>query len=137
MRSITERVIHTALFEIGAVTAVSPVIAWTTGTSLARAGALSLAVSAIAIACNYGWTFAFDRLAPTRSRTLGQRIAQAAGLELIISVFAIPLSVLFADATLLQAVLLNLFGAGFFVVYAIAYNWTFDRIMQRVEAVSA
>lgn len=137
MRSITERVIHTTLFELGAVAAVSPVIAWATGTALARAGALSLVLSAIATACNYGWTFAFDRLVPTRRRTLRERVAQAVGLEIIISVFAIPLFVLFAEATLLEAVLLDLGGAGFFVVYSMAYNLVFDRIMQRVEAASA
>ena len=137
MRSIAERVIHAVLFEVGAVAAVSPVIAWATGTPLARAGALSLVLSAIATACNYGWTVAFDRLVPTRRRTLGERVAQAVGLELIIGVFAVPLLVFFADATLVEALLLDLGGAGFFIVYSMAYNWLFDRIMQRVEAASA
>lgn len=134
MRSRRERVIHIVLFEIGAVAAVAPVIAWVTGTPLTRAGALSLVLSAIATACNYGWTFAFDRLVPTRSRSLGERIAQAVGLELIIGVFAIPLFVLLAGATPLRAVLLYLGGAGFFIVYSMAYNGLFDAIMRRVDA---
>jgi uncharacterized membrane protein len=137
MRSIQERIIHTVLFEIGAVAVASPVIAWTTGTPLFDAGAVSIALSVVATICNYVWTMAFDRWVPSRRRNLRTRIAQAVGLEFIISLVAIPIFYEFAGATLLQALILDLGGTGFFILYGMGYNWLFDRIMLRIEASAA
>ena len=137
MRSFKERIIHTVLFEIGAVAVVAPAIAWIAGTPLSDASAVSIALSIIATTCNYVWTMIFDHFVPTRRRSFTARAVQAIGFELIISIFAIPLFYFFAGATLLQAVILDVGSIGFFVVYAIAYNWVFDRVMLRIEGSSA
>ncbi|WP_165492751.1 PACE efflux transporter [Lichenihabitans psoromatis] len=137
MRSIKERIVHTLLFEIGAIASVSPAIAWMTGRSMAEASAVSLALSVVATICNYCWTIFFDRMFPTRHRNFLTRAAQAIGLEFIITLFAVPLFYFFAGATLLQAFILDFGSIGFFIVYAMAYNWVFDRVMLRIEASSA
>jgi uncharacterized membrane protein len=134
MRSIRERVVHMVLFEIGAIAVVSPVVAWATGTPLAEAGVISLGLALIATSCNFAWTLAFDRLVPTRRRGFRLRALQAIGLEIVIGLFAIPVFYFAAHATLTQALLLDLGGSGFFIIYAMIYNWTFDRVMLSLGA---
>ena len=132
MRSTRERLLHTALFEAFAILIATPTVAWITDAPLGRAGLLSLLVSLGAMLANYVWTLIFDRLVPTRRRGLWLRAAQAVGLELIIAAFTVPLVLLLTDARIVQAIMLDLGGIGFFVLFGMAYNAAFDAVMLRV-----
>ena len=54
------------------------------------------------------------------------------GLELIIAAFTVPLVLLLTDARIVQAIMLDLGGIGFFVLFGMAYNAAFDAVMLRV-----
>ena len=134
MRSLRERLIHTALFEALAVVVVTPAVMGLTGAAVADAGTLSVVVSVGAVVANYGWTMLFDRFVPTRRRGLWLRFLQAAGLEAIIMAYTLPLILWFTGIGFWSAVALDLGGVAFFLAFAMLYNAAFDGVMLRIAA---
>lgn len=134
MRSLRERLIHTALFEALAIAVVTPAVVALTGAALADAGTLGIAVSLGAVVANYGWTMLFDRLVPTRRRGVWLRFLQAAGLEVLITAYSLPLILWFTGIGVWAALALDLGGVAFFLVFAMLYNAAFDAVMLRIAA---
>ena len=134
MRSLRERLIHTALFEALAIAVVTPAVVALTGAALADAGTLGIAVSLCAVVANYGWTMLFDRLVPTRRRGVWLRFLQAAGLEVLITAYSLPLILWFTGIGVWAALALDLGGVAFFLVFAMLYNAAFDAVMLRIAA---
>jgi uncharacterized membrane protein len=132
MRSLRERIVHTALFEILALVIVTPTVSALTGAPVIASGLLSVLISAGAVVANYLWTWMFDRWVPTRRRGPLLRLGQAIGLELLLFVYTVPLVLLLTDLGLAQAVLLDLAGVFFFVLFGAAYNAAFDAAMVRL-----
>ncbi|MDX7952450.1 chlorhexidine efflux transporter [Lichenihabitans sp. Uapishka_5] len=111
-----------------------PVIGLVTGASAVDSGTLSVLISVGAVVANAGWTFVFDRWVPTRQRGLRLRLLNAAGLELLIAAYTIPLTVLITGATLKAALALDAGAIVFFLVYSLLYNAAFDAAMLRLQA---
>ncbi len=132
MRSRRERVIHAVLFEALAVAMVAPALTAITGAGLADTFLLSVLVSVGAVTANYIWTRLFDRWVPTRQRGGLLRLAQAIGLELILTTYTVPLFMLFTGSGLWEALVLDFSGVAFFIVFGAAYNALFDAVWLRI-----
>ncbi len=130
MRSLRERIVHTTFFELIAIAIATPSIGAVTGASPADSGALSVSISVGAVVANYLWTLVFDRWVPTRRRSLGLRALQAAGLEVALAFYTVPLTMWFTGVNLTAALALDAAALVFFLVYGIAYNSVFDTVMR-------
>ncbi|MBI1492826.1 PACE efflux transporter [Halocynthiibacter styelae] len=132
MRTFKDRLRHTLLFELIALTLVAIFGAWITGHSPAEMGTLGLMMSLLAMAWNlvYNWMFdqwdmKYRNMAP---RGVKIRIIHALLFEgglLIAGIFVVAW---WLSITLLQALLLDLGFAAFFLVYAYVFNLAYDKI---------
>ncbi|WP_417328822.1 PACE efflux transporter [Halomonas cupida] len=131
MRSFKERLAHMSLFELGGLVIVTPLASWLSGHGLGEIGVLAAALATVAMLWNLVWNWCFDRLVPTRQRSLAQRFAQAFGFELGLLITTLPAVAWWLNIGLLEAFWLDAGFMLFFLVYAMAFNSIFDRIMIR------
>lgn len=130
LRSPAERLLHATVFEVIALLICAPVLAWAMGTSLAHMGALTLAISLIAMGWNMLFNAAFDRLQQRWGfqRTLAVRVAHAVSFELGLIVAVVPLAAWWLEIGLWEALLLDIGVLLFFLPYAIAFNCAWDTL---------
>ncbi|MGQ7248768.1 PACE efflux transporter [Halomonas sp. V046] len=131
MRSWKERVMHMVLFEFGGLVIVTPLASALSGHGLAEIGILAVGLATAAMAWNLVWNWGFDRIVPTRQRSLSQRLAQAFGFELGLLVMTLPAVAWWMEIGLIEAFWLDAGFMLFFLIYAMVFNTVFDRVMQR------
>ena len=132
MRTFKDRLRHTLLFELIALTLVAIFGAWITGHSSAEMGALGLIMSLLAMVWNliYNWMFdqwdmKYRNMAP---RGVKIRIIHALLFEGGLLIAGIFIVAWWLSITLLQALLLDLGFAAFFLVYTYVFNLAYDKI---------
>nr|WP_300310167.1 PACE efflux transporter [Halomonas sp.] len=131
MRSFKERLAHMSLFELGGLVIVTPLASAISGHGLGEIGILAAGLATIAMLWNLVWNWFFDRLVPTRQRTIGQRFAQAMGFELGLLLGTLPIVAWWLNIGLIEAFWLDAGFMLFFLCYAMIFNSLFDRVMQR------
>ncbi|WP_107495812.1 PACE efflux transporter [Thalassobius sp. I31.1] len=131
MRTFKDRLRHTFLFELIALSLVAIFGAWITGHSPAEMGTLGLMMSLLAMAWNliYNWMFdqwdmKYRNMAP---RGVKIRIIHALLFEGGLLIAGIFIVAWWLSITLVQALLLDLGFAAFFLVYAYVFNLTYDK----------
>lgn len=131
MRTFKDRLRHTFLFELIALSLVAIFGAWITGHSPAEMGTLGLMMSLLAMAWNliYNWMFdqwdmKYRNMAP---RGVKIRIIHALLFEGGLLIAGIFIVAWWLSITLLQALLLDLGFAAFFLVYAYVFNLIYDK----------
>lgn len=131
LRSTSDRIRHTLLFEvIGLVLLVSG--AWAiTGHGIGELGFVGLVSSLIATGWNYVYNLLFDRamlrLRGDLTKTHAIRALHALLFEGGLLVILLPFVAWALRLTLWQAFLFDLGVAIFYVVYGYAFNWAYDR----------
>lgn len=75
----------------------------------------------------------FDRIEIRRGSHLSQRgwrgrVLQAFGFEAGLALITVPLIAYWLSLSLLAALLLDIGFAGFYLVFALCFNWAYDRI---------
>lgn len=131
MRSWKERVAHMSLFEVGGLLSVTPLASWLSGHGLATIGGLAAAISVLAMLWNLVWNRVFDVWIPSRRRSIMQRLAQAVGFELGLLITTVPLIAWWLKIGLVEALLMDIGFVIFYLLYAMAFNILFDRVMLR------
>lgn len=131
MRSFKERLAHMSLFELGGLVIVTPLATWLSGHGIEEIGVLAAALATVAMLWNLVWNWCFDRLVPTRQRSLAQRLAQAFGFESGLLITTLPAVAWWLDIGLVEAFWLDAGFMLFFLVYAMVFNSIFDHIMIR------
>lgn len=129
MRSFKERLAHMSLFELGGLVIVTPLATWLSGHDMAEIGILAAGLATAAMLWNLVWNWCFDRMVPTRQRSLMQRFAQAFGFELGLLIMTLPAVAWWLNVGLVEAFWLDAGFMLFFLVYAMVFNSVFDRIM--------
>lgn len=133
MRSTADRIRHTLLFEGIAVLAV---VAFSLAFLEFAPGAiasLTIAMSLLAMAWNYLYNLGFDLwLLKSRGhageRSLSLRVGHAVGFESGMLLLGVPLVAWWLGIGLWQALLMDIGFAVFFLVYALVFNWAYDRV---------
>lgn len=132
MRTTLDRIRHMLIFELLAVMIAIPVVVWITGMSVAHIGPLTVAFSAMAMGWNYLYNLAFDyfeyKHRGVGKRTLLTRIIHALGFEGGLLVMGIPLVAWWLNISLLHAFVMDIGFMLFFLFYAFAFNWIYDRL---------
>jgi uncharacterized membrane protein len=131
VQGIKRKALYVIAFEAIAVAICTAGFALLSDKSLAHAGALAVADSAIAVLWNLLYTSLFEAWEARqamRGRSIKRRIAHAFGFETGLLFLLVPLSAWWLDITLLRAFALNIGLAGLFLVYTFLFNWGFDQV---------
>ena len=131
MSPITRRVLQALLYEIGAVSVVGPVLAFTFDKPASSTFLLAVVLSAIALVWNYLFNAVFERWESrqvVKGRSFSRRLAHGAGFEGGLTLMLVPVMALWLETTFMAAFLANLGLLAFFFVYAIGYTWAFDKV---------
>lgn len=133
-KSLPERALHAALFEVIAVLLFAPLISWVTGKSLHHTGALTLVLSCIAMLWNLVFTAAFERFERRRGwrRTLSVRLLHASLFECGLVVVMVPIIALWLQIPVVAALVLDIGLILLFLPYTLVFNWVYDKAKARV-----
>ena len=132
-KTLAERVGHALAFEVIALVICAPLFSWIMGTTMAAMGALTLAISLIAMLWNVVYNATFDRLQRRMgfTRTLTVRLLHAVVFEAGLILVAVPLAAVWLHITLWQAFVLDIGLLAFFLPYTMVFNWVYDRLRVR------
>lgn len=131
-RSLVERLLHAAGFEIIAIGICAPLAAWLMDKPLFQMGALAIMLSTVAMVWNIIYNAGFDKIFPLgRKRRLPLRVAHALGFEGGFILIGLPLAAWMLDISLLKALMVETGFFLFFLPYTIIYNWCYDALRNR------
>jgi len=135
-KSLGERIGHALAFEVIALAICAPLFGWLMGTSIAAMGALTLAISLIAMLWNVVYNSLFDRLQRRIGfeRTLGVRMLHAVAFEFGLVLASVPLAAVWLGISLWQAFVLDIGLLMFFLPYTVVFNWVYDWLRLRWSA---
>ena len=133
MRTSSDRIRHTILFELIGLALVTPFASWVLDKSLVQVGSLGIALSLTAMCVNYFYNLIFDialvRMGrPVNMRPPWLRVLHAILFETCLIILTIPMVAWWLDMTFLKAFITDIGFTLFFLVYAFVYNWTYDAI---------
>ena len=134
MRTTADRIRHTLLFETIAIASTTAIAVFILNKPVATIGALAVALSLLAMLCNYFYNLLFDHWRMRRGesspsqRSTTTRVIHAIGFELSFIILTLPLIAWWLGLSLWQALLLDMGFAVFFIAYAFIYNWFYDRV---------
>lgn len=134
--STKERIIHSLLFEIIALTLLIGASQLFTDRNATAIGGLAITLSLIAMAWNYIYNLGFDKLfgANRISRGLLMRIGHGTFFEIGLLIATIPLLMWVLKLDFMTVLILDLGLATFFLIYAIIYNWCYDNIREKFKS---
>lgn len=132
MRSTAARIRQAVIFELIALAIVSPAGALIFGHGPGDFGLLAILSSLIATLWAYLYNLGFDhallRLRGRPDKTLPLRILHAVLFEGMLVVMLVPVAAWALSVGWVEALLVDLSLSGFFLVYAFAFYWVYDRI---------
>jgi len=130
MRTTADRIRHAISFEAIALLLIIPLGAWAFGLPLQDMGVVSVIGASIATVWNYAYNLMFDhavlRLRGSTAKTLALRILHAVLFEVGLLVLLVPFIALYLGVSLRVAFVMDLAFAGFYLIYAFAFNWVYD-----------
>lgn len=137
MRSPIDRLRHALSFELIALLLVVPLGALVFRMPMEDIGIVSVVSATIATLWNLGYNALFDlalrRWRGTTLKTPAQRVAHAVLFELGLLVVLMPFIAWYLGLSLWQALVMDLSFAIFYMLYALAFNWAYDRLFPLPE----
>lgn len=127
----SRRILQAVLYETLALAFVAPMLSWLFGRSPLSTIALTLTMSGIALAWNWGFNTVFERWEAkqaVKGRNWRRRVAHGLGFESGLALILVPVMALWLDISLWQALLADLGILLFFLVYTMVFTWGFDRV---------
>ena len=132
MRSVSDRIRHAISFELIGLAIITPLGAFAFGMPIADIGVVGVASATVATAWNYLYNLGFDhvmqRLTGGTKKSLGVRVLHAVLFEGGLLVALLPLIAWYLGVSLLQAFMMDVSFALFYLVYAFVFNLAYDRI---------
>jgi uncharacterized membrane protein len=128
---LRRRVLQAVLYEALAVAFVMPALWWMFDQSPLSTLALTVTMSGIALAWNYGFNAVFERWEARqadRGRSWGRRMLHGVSFELGLALILVPVMAWWLDISLLEALLADIGVLLFFMVYTVAFTWAFDQV---------
>ncbi|MCR0985685.1 PACE efflux transporter [Roseomonas populi] len=132
MRTTRDRIRHAILFELIGLALIIPLGGLVFGLGAETMGVIGVGSAVAATAWNYAYNLGFDRAmqrwAGHTRKSLGLRIAHAVLFEAGLLVILLPPIAWYLGVTLVQAFVMDLAIAAFYVAYAFAFNLAYDRV---------
>lgn len=130
MRSTLDRIRHAISFEVIGLLLITPLGALAFGKPMADIGVVAFVSAAIATGWNYLFNLIFDhallRLRGNVQKSLPVRILHAIAFEAGLLVILLPFIAWYLGISLLEAFLMDVSFAGFYLIYAFGFNWFYD-----------
>lgn len=132
--STIERLFQSVLFEILALAILTLLAILVTGGEATTMTGLAVALALIAMGWNYIFNLIFDKKYghDRLSRTIKMRIAHGICFELGMLIVSLPVIMWALNLGVWAALVLDIGVVVFFLVYAIAFNWAYDVIRDRL-----
>ena len=129
--TMKERLIHTALFELGAVI-VGSLLAVKFSTANPKLAVVGLV--SIAMVWNFLFNIGFDKVftAPRETRSLGVRLLNSVGFKLGLMLATVPVMMILFELSLWQAVGADMVLTIGIMIYALMFNWIYDKVRLKV-----
>ncbi|MBU4528743.1 MAG: PACE efflux transporter [Hoeflea sp.] len=132
MRDTKDRIRHALSFEIIALMLVTPLGAWAFDLPFNHIGIVALVSATIATGWNYLYNLMFDhamlRIAGHVRKTIALRILHALLFEGGLLLILLPFIAWYLSVSLIEAFLMDVAFAAFYLVYAFVYNWLYDLV---------
>lgn len=131
MQGPTRKIVQAVLYELIAISVLSPSLSWVYDESLVSSGALSILLSASALLWNmvYNWGFEYwEARQQQRARTWQRRLLHSLGFEGGLTLMLLPLIAAWLEISWWSALATNLALFVFFFFYALLFQWAFDRL---------
>lgn len=137
MRSFGDRIRHALSFEIIGLLLVTPLGAWAFHMPLHDIGLVGLVSATIATGWNFAYNFLFDlameRKLGTTQKTPPLRVLHTVLFEFGLLLLLMPFIAWYLGVSLWQALVMDVSFALFYMVYALLFNWLYDRIFPLPE----
>jgi len=138
MRTTGDRIRQAVSFEVIGLLISVPLAAFVFGYSLEKIGVLGLIGATLATTWNYIFNLGFDhtlkRLTGSTRKSLKVRFLHASSFELGLLVAFLPVISWWMDIGLLDALLVDVSFALFYLVYAFIFTWCYDTIFPDTDA---
>lgn len=127
--SFKERFIHSILFEIMLIVIFTFVLQYITSHGVGKVFTLVISITVIAVTWNFIFNWIFDKYVTgaREDRNLKVRSIHAILFELGLILPTLPLIAYYLKMTLLEAFLMDIGFIIFVLIYAIIYNYIYDR----------
>lgn len=137
MRSPLDRLRQALSFEIIALVLAVPLGTVAFGVPMHDVGVVSVVSATIATLWNVVYNFVFDvtykRLTGKTLKTLIVRIIHSIFFEIGLLIVLMPFIAWYLGVSLWQALVMDLFFVAFYLVYAFAFNWAYDKLFPLPE----
>ncbi|TXM93516.1 PACE efflux transporter [Methylobacterium sp. WL116] len=131
MRTTRDRIRHAVLFEVIGLALIIPLGTLLFGLHAADMGVIGVGSALVAMAWNYAYNLGFDRamqrLVGHTRKSLPLRVAHAVLFEAGLLVILLPPIAWYLSIGLVEALVMDLAIAGFYVAYAFLFNLAYDR----------
>lgn len=132
MRSTSDRIRHAVSFEIIGLALITPLGAFAFGMPVADIGVVGVASATIATGWNYLYNLGFDhvmqRLTGSTQKSLAVRVLHSVLFEGGLLLALLPLIAWYLGVSMLQAFMMDVSFALFYLVYAFVFNLAYDKI---------
>lgn len=132
MRTFRDRLRHALSFEIIALVIITPLGAWAFGIPLGSIGFVAVVSATIATAWTYLYNLVFDhallRFAGDVRKSVPMRIVHALLFEAGLLLILLPFIAWYLQVSLLDAFLMDLSFAVFYLGYTFMFNWLYDLV---------
>ena len=132
MCTTTDRIRQALSFEIIGLLIVTPLFAWIFNHSMSDMGVLAFLGATAATVWNYVFNLAFDhglhRWRGNVNKILPLRVLHAVLFETTLLVILLPLFAWWLGVSLIQAFVMDMSFAAFYMVYAFVFTWGYDTL---------
>jgi uncharacterized membrane protein len=132
MRTSSDRFRHTILFELISLAIVLPAGSWLFGLRLEQMGVIGVGSSIVATLWNYAYNLGFDhfmlRVTGSTAKSFLVRVGHALLFEAGLLVILLPAIAWYLGIGLIEAFIMDIAIAAFYVVYAFVFNLAYDRV---------
>ncbi|MBO9589961.1 PACE efflux transporter [Devosia sp.] len=137
MRTTADRIRHAVSFEVIGIIIATPLAAFAFHLPGGDSAVIVVASATVAMLWNYIYNLGFDHLMQRftggTAKTTRIRVAHAVLFELGLLTIMLPLVAWYLQISLLQALVMDIALALFYMGYAFVFNWAYDRVFPLPE----
>ncbi|WP_119942777.1 PACE efflux transporter [Neorhizobium sp. NCHU2750] len=137
MRSTSDHIRHAISFEIIGLAIFTPLAAFVFGLPVSHIGVVGIVSATVATGWNYLYNLGFDQLMQKfrggTQKSVWLRVAHSVLFELGLLIVLMPFIAWYLGVGLLQALVMDISFALFYLVYAFFFNLAYDRLFPLPE----
>ena len=129
---LKERLLQVFLYEVIALSVVSPIYSKFSGKSFDSSLSLLVMFSVIAVTWAFFYNWLFEQIAGSRSSSQARRVSHAIGLELTMTAMTLPVAMAWMGFDLLTAVVSSASLTAVYCLYGYLFFWAYDGALEGI-----